>query len=169
MSTPGQPQGRDWREWRRLRAYELKQQGWWQRDIARALGVTEGAVSQWLSRAARGGREALRHRPPPGPTPKLTAAQQAALLTLLERGAEHYGFVGEVWTGPRVATLIERHFGVRYHPSYVPTLLAQLGWTRQKPTRRASQRDEAAIAQWQTERWPALKKKPSARSVRSSG
>jgi transposase len=95
----------DWREGRRLRAWELKQAGWSQRAIASALGVSESAVCQWMRRAREGGGvEALRRRPAPGPTPKLSAEQRAQLPALLARGAEAVGFVGEVWTTPRVAT-----------------------------------------------------------------
>src|SRR5687768_1259724 len=96
--APGaQRDGPQAREWRRLRAWELKQQGWSQRRIAEALGVTEGAISQWMRRAREGGGPAaLHHRPPPGPVPKLTAEQRAELPRLLARGAEAYGFTGEV-------------------------------------------------------------------------
>ena len=149
-------------EWRRLRAWDLPQQGWTGKAIAEALGVTQGAVSQWLKRAREQGPAALHHRLPPGPTPKLTAEQRAQLPALLVYGAEAYGFLGEVWTTPRVATVIEREFGVRYHPAHVSRLLRQLGWSVQKPRVRATQRDEAAIARWQTERWPALQAKPEA-------
>ena len=149
-------------EWRRLRAWDLHQQGWTGKAIAEALGVTQGAVSQWLKRAREQGPAALHHRLPPGPTPKLTAEQRAQLPALLVYGAEAYGFLGEVWTTPRVATVIEREFGVRYHPAHVSRLLRQLGWSVQKPRVRATQRDEAAIARWQTERWPALQAKPEA-------
>ena len=79
---------------------------------------------------------------------------------LLARGAEAYGFVGDVWTTPRVADVIEREFGVRYHPAHVSRLLRAVGWSVQKPIQRATQRDQAAIAAWYTERWPALKKGP---------
>lgn len=67
-----EPLPKDWREGRRLRAWQLYQQGWKQKDIAEALGVTEGAVSQWMRRAKQDGPDALRHQPPPGPQPKLT-------------------------------------------------------------------------------------------------
>jgi transposase len=153
MSPP-----RDWREARRLRAWELKRQGWQQQMIAAALGVTPGAVSQWLKRAAEGGVAALRARLRPGPTPRLTPEQRARIPALLARGAEAYGFVGEVWTTTRVATVIEREFAARYHPAHVSRLLRAVGWSVQQPTRRATQRDQAAIAAWYTERWPALKK-----------
>src|SRR5438094_9929569 len=158
MATTAMSRPRDWREARRLRAWELKQQGWQQRMIAAALGVTPGAVSQWLKRAAEGGVEALRTRIRPGPRPKLTAEQRAGLPEVLARGAEAYGFVGDVWTTARVAAVIEREFGVRYHPAHVSRLLRAIGWSVQQPIRRATQRDEAAIAAWYTERWPALKK-----------
>jgi transposase len=158
MGTKNTGRIHDWREGRRLRAYELKQQGWSQRAIARALGVSESAVCKWMSRAREGGDAALRHRPAPGATPKLTTEQRAQLPAILAKGAEHYGFVGQVWTTERVAVVIQRLFGVRYHRGHVSRLLGHLKWTVQKPLRRASQRDEAAIERWRTERWPALKK-----------
>ena len=158
MATTTMSPPRDWREARRLRAWELKQQGWKQRTIAAALGVTPGAVSQWLQRAAGGGAEALRNRLRPGPTPKLAPEQRARLPEVLARGAEAYGFAGDVWTTARVATVIEREFGARYHPAHVSRLLRAAGWSVQRPIRRATQRDEAAIAAWYAERWPALKR-----------
>jgi transposase len=152
----------DWREARRLRAWELKQDGWSNARIAAALGVTPGAVSQWMTRAAAGGVAALRRRVAQGPCPKLSAAQRARLPELLARGAEAYGFPGDVWTTKRVATLIEREFGVRYHPAHVSRLLRAAGWSAQKPAVRATKRDEDAIAAWYRERWPALRKKAEA-------
>lgn len=158
-----------WREGRRLRALELHEQGWAGKAIAAALGVTQGAVSQWLKRAREGGREALRQRPPPGPAHRLTGAQREQLPTLLAKGAEAYGFVGEVWTTRRVATLIRQAFGVQYHPAHVSRVLRQIGWSVQKPIRRATQRDEAAITVWHDERLPALLAKPRRKDAPSSG
>src|SRR3712207_491638 len=93
----------DIREWRRMRAWGLHTEGWSGKDIAEALKVRAGAVSGWLKRARTAGVDALRRHPAPGPTPKLTDAQRARLPDLLGRGAEAYGFVGEVWTTRRVA------------------------------------------------------------------
>ena len=121
-----------------------------------------------MSRAKQGGVEALRRRPGPGRTPKLTHAQRAQLPTLRAGGAEAFGFRGEGWTAGRVATVIRRPFGVTYHPNHVGKLLRVAGWTAQKPIRRASQRDEAAIASWHAERWPALKKGPTSKGTPSS-
>lgn len=159
----------EWREGRRLRAWALKQRGWSQQAIAEALGVTAGAVSQWMGRVREGGVEALKRRIAPGPTPKLTAEQRVQVPLLLAQGAEAFGFRGDVWTAKRVAMVIRREFGVRYHPNHVGKLLRADGWTVQKPITRASQRNEAAIETWRTERWPALKKGLTRRDEPSSG
>ena len=153
-----------------MRAFELKEQGWKQIEIAKALGVTRGAVSQWFRRARDGGgKEALRHHPAPGRTPRLRQEQLARLPELLSKGAEYYGFIGEVWTGERVATLIKDVFSVRYHATHARRLLRQAGWTSQKPIQRATQRDEEAIGRWMTERWPEVKKRPRRKEGPSSG
>jgi transposase len=150
----------NWREARRFRAWELYQTGWKQKDIAVAMGVTKGAVSQWLKRAKEGGIDALRHCKPPGTSSRLTPEQRAQLPQLLAQGAQSFGFQGDLWTLPRMAEVIRREFGVTYHPSQVSRILKICGWSRQKPLRRATQRDETAIQRWKEERWPVLKKRP---------
>jgi transposase len=154
-----QKQPQAWREARRLRAWELKQKGWRATRIAEACGVTRGAVSQWFKKAEAQGKAALYERKHPGPQPRLSQEQLEQLPALLERGAEAYGFRGEVWTCKRVAQVIAREFGVTYTPQHVGNLLRKLGWSRQKPMKRASQRDEGAIDSWREETWPALKKR----------
>jgi transposase len=159
----------DWREGRRRRAWELKQQGWQQQDIAAALGVTPGAVSPWLTRAREQGVEALRRHPAPGRRPRLTAGQVAQVPALLAPGPEAYGFRGQVWTCRRVAEVIRRTFGVAYHPAHVSRLLHAVRHSVQRPIERATQRDAAAIRAWWRERWPALEKKRPRRDAPSSG
>jgi len=138
----------NWREGRRLRALELKERGWKQRHIADALGVSEGAVSQWMKRAKEEGVEGLRHKPPPGAPSRLSEDQRAKLPELLAQGAQAHGFKGEVWTCERVAVVIRREFGVSYHPAHVSRVVRMLGLSLQKPQRRAEQRDEEAIEHW---------------------
>jgi transposase len=92
---------------------------------------------------------------------KLSTEQKAQLPAWLVKGAEAYGFRGDVWTASRVAEIIERTFGVRYHRDHVGRLLREGGWSRQKPVERASQRNEEAIQECYEERWPAIKKKPN--------
>lgn len=155
---------KNWREERRMQAWKLHEQGWKQRDIARALGVTEGAVSQWFKKAKTQGVEALRHQPPPGATPKLSQEQLAQLPALLEQGAEAFGFRGKVWTTARVAQMIKQQFRVSYHPAHCSRLLRQLRYSQQKPIQKATQRDEAAIEAWKEQRWDELKKRPKRKS-----
>lgn len=165
----GAPKKADWRTERRKRAWALKQAGWAQKDIAAALGVSEGAVSQWISRARANGDEALEGHPPPGLTPRLGAEQRAQLPALLLKGAEAYGFRGDVWTARRVADVIWQTFGVRYSPAHVTRLLHQVGWSRQRPVEQATQRQTEAVKTWMQERWPALKKGPTNSNPPSSG
>ena len=158
----------DWKELRRRRALTLKGRGWKQQEIAEALAVTPAAVSKWMRSVRERGDEALAARPHLGAAARLTEAQRSLIPELLSHGAEAYGFRGQVWTCARVAELIRREFSVSYHRAHVSRLLKALDWTPQKPGERAAQRDEAAIAAWRAERWPALKKRPGARGALSS-
>jgi transposase len=158
----------NWKEARRRQAWHLRQQGWSQRQIADALGISEGAVSQWMTRAREGGPEALQSRRHPGAARCLTPEQLAYLPELLHRGAEAYGFRGQLWTRGRVAAIIRREFGICYHPVHVGRVRKALHWSPQKPARRARQRDEGAIARWRQQTWPALKKGRRPSSRRSS-
>src|SRR5512135_2646991 len=154
---PANPGPHDWREWRRIRALDLKRQGWKQRDIATALDASEAAVSQWLAAARRGGPDALISRTSRrGTTPKLASEQVRLIPDFLWHGAEAYGFRGDVWTCGRVAGVLREEFDVSGRKSQVSRLLKRLGWTPQVPLPRAIQRDEEGIARWRAESWPAL-------------
>ena len=153
------PTPSDWREARRFRAFELKQDGWKQTDIAEALGVSEGAVSQWMKKAREGGKEALKTEPRPGRPPKLSEEERTEELpSLLEKGPEHFGFRGEVWTRKRVRKVIKEKFKVEYDVSQVGRILDQIGWSRQKPDHRSDKRDGKEIEEWKEEEWPRIKK-----------
>ena len=147
-------------EFRRLRAIELYEQGWKPVRIAEALGVTRSAVSQWLKLYREKGIEALRYKKVTKKPTRLSEEQKSELLTMLRQGAEAFGYRGHVWTQARVGELIQRKFGVSYHPNHVGKVLKACNWTCQKPVLRASQRNDDAVRQWCTERWPELKKKP---------
>jgi transposase len=148
-----------WKEQRRLRAYEMKGQGWKQCDIASALGVTKGAVSQWIGNSDQEGEQVLQAKPHTGRPAELTVDQKRDIPDLLSQGAEAYGFRGDVWTCPRIGRVIEWEYGVVYHKSHVARLLQELKWTPQMPLERAKQRDEVAIAAWRSESWKELKKR----------
>lgn len=116
-----------WQEWRRLRAWELSQQGWKQCEIARALDVTPGAVSQWLKRARDLGIDGLRSLAPSGPPPRLNPEQLATIPDILRGGARAFGFPDDSWTNQRVATALEQRFQVHYHPAHISRLLRKIG------------------------------------------
>ena len=106
-----------------MRAFDLARQGWRRREIAIALDASEGAVSHWLDIARRGGPEALRSHPRPGPLGKLTPEQLCLVPDFLWHGAESYGFRGVVWTCERVAGVLDEEFGTSYSKSQVSRLL----------------------------------------------
>lgn len=146
----------DFREWRRLQALHLREEGWRRCDVADALDVTERSVSHWTAVARDCGPQGLLSAPIPGRPPILSLQQRRLIPEFLWHGAEAYGFRGSVWTCGRIAKVIQEEFGIVYDRGHVSRLLKQLRWTPQTPIRRAAQRDEAAIAQWRRETWPRL-------------
>ena len=143
---------------RRRRALKLLKRGLSLNAVARGLGCAASSVMRWRNAVRRGGPEALRVRPTPGRPPRLTPAQQQRLLRVLLKGAMAHGYRTELWTTARIATVIERSFGVQYHRDHVGRLMHQLDWSHQKPESRALERDEERIAQWIRQDWPRVKK-----------
>jgi transposase len=162
IRRPSPAEQRATREARRLRAAELFAQGHTQAEVARTLGVSRQAVSRWHARLEQGGVAALRSRGPTGPDPRLSAVQLAKVERALLQGAMAAGFDTDLWTLERVAVVITQLTGVRHHPGHVWKLLRQrLGWTVQRPERRAIERDEQAIQRWVAHEWPRIKKGPT--------
>lgn len=145
-------------EQRRLRGMALLDDGWSRSEVAGHLGVTYSAVAQWAKKRRLGGDDALKARPHPGPRPKLNSRQLKRLEKMLLRGPCKCGYPTELWTLKRLVELIERYFGVTYDPSGVWHVLNRMGWSCQKPERRARERDEDAIVQWRKKDWPRIKK-----------
>ena len=152
-----------WREARRRRAWALHRKGWKVTLIAEALGVTHGAVSQWLKAGREHGWHGVQPKSRRGQGARLSDEQLRSLPQFLEKGAEAYGFVGPLWTARRVALLIEREFGVRYHPNHVAKLLRGLRWSFHRVERVAAERNEGDIRHWLRFTWPEIKKKPTSR------
>ena len=147
-------------ERRRLSALSMLEQGLAPVEVAQRLGVDRRSVRRWKAAASGGGPEALKAQPSAGRPPKLVARQRPRLERLLLRGAQAAGFANDLWTCPRIAQVVERQFGVRYHPDHLGRLLRSLGWSPQRPARRAQERDEARIQQWVKTDWPRIKKSP---------
>lgn len=130
-------------------------------DLARELQVTRGSVNRWLQWYDAAGLDGLRTLKAVGPRPKLTPDQQRQLANIVEAGPIAAGYQSGVWTGPMIGDLIEKRFGVRYHPHHVPRLLNQLGFSVQRPRKRLARADAEQQRFWMRVRFPAIKKKPT--------
>lgn len=159
MRPPGSPQEL---ERRRRRAITFLREGLQPVEVARRLGVDRRSVRRWRASYRGAGERALAARPASGRPTKLDARSRAQLERSLLQGARACGYPTDLWTCPRVAAWIRRRFGVRYHVDHIGRLLRSLGWSPQKPERRARERDEKAIQRWIKETWPQVKKKPIA-------
>ncbi len=147
-------------ERRRQRAIALLGEGHAPVEVARLLGVDRRSVRRWNAAYRRQGAGGLAARRAPGRPSKLTARQRKQLERILLRGAAVSEFESDLWTCPRVAEVIRRRFGISYHVDHIGRLLRSLGWTPQRPTRRALERDEERIQRWIKRDWPRIKKKP---------
>lgn len=148
-------------ERRRFQAAKLFEEGLSQAEVARRSGVSRESTRRWYKDWQSQGKTGLRKAGRAGRKPRLNPAQLNALRRGLTEGPEVLGYGTGLWTSWRVADLIERQTGQKFHPGHVWRILRSLGWSCQRPTGRATQRDEPAIQRWKEVRWPAIKKKPA--------
>jgi transposase len=153
---------------RRLRAAELFAEGQRPAQVAEQLQVSVQSASLWHHRWLKEGVEGLTGAGRAGRLPRLSAEQIQAVESALLAGPREHGFRNELWTLSRVAEVISRLTGVSYHPGHVWRILRRLGWTRQKPSRWAAERDPEKVEAWVKERWPELKRGPSKAAPGSS-
>lgn len=159
MRPPGSPRTL---ERRRRRAIALLEQGFQPVEVASQLGVDRRSVRRWKAAYQKGGESAIETQAAPGRPSALNDKAKARLERILLKGAKAAGFPTDLWTCPRVADVIAERFGVEYHVDHIGRLLRGMGFSAQKPTRRAIERDEAAIKQWVKTDWPRVKKTPRA-------
>ncbi|HAM51358.1 MAG TPA: IS630 family transposase [Nitrospiraceae bacterium] len=157
MRPHGSPQSL---EERRKRGITFLKQKLSLHEIARRIGCNASSVLRWRDALKKGGKDALKAKPVPGRPPKLTSKQKQHLVRLLTKGAMAHGYRTELWTTKRISEVIERQLGVTYHYNHVGKLLHQIGWSYQKPKRRAIERDEEEIAKWKRSVLPRVKKTP---------
>ncbi len=146
-------------EERRLHGARLLEDGVSQAEVARQLGVKRQSVHEWAKVMATEGEKGLA-RVPTGRKPRLNSVQLGQLAEHLQNGPQAHGYATALWTTERIAKLIYRQFGVRYHRDHVGRLLGQMGWSCQRPTGRARERKEEEIVRWKRVEWPRIKKKP---------
>jgi len=154
-------------ERRRRRAIELLHKGLSLSAVAKQVGSSVSSVFLWRKLFKKRGGQGLAPKPTPGRPPKLLKRQTTTLVKLLLAGPQAAGYPTDLWTTRRVAEVIDRRFGIRYHPNHIWRLLIGLGWSCQKPQTKARERGEAAIAHWKRYRWPHIKKR--AKTWRPSG
>lgn len=147
--------------WERLRnvAANMLDGGKKPKEIAVDLGVDDQTVRAWARAYRKGGRAALASRKPPGRPALLKAQQREQLAQLLQKTPAELGFDRYLWTQQLIADLVQREFGVSYHHDHIGQILHEMGFTHQKPARRARERDEQKIENWRQEVWPELLKK----------
>jgi transposase len=145
---------------RREKAIALFDQGERQAAVAAALKVSRQSVSRWYHDWLNGDTEALYGATRAGRKRRLSKAQVQRIQKELLKGATAHGYSSDLWTLPRVAEVIEAVTAVRYHPGHVWRVLRQMGWSLQRPTLRAKERDEQKIRQWRRRTWAKVKKTP---------
>jgi len=135
-------------------------------EVANLLGVTPTTARRWKRAYTHLGKDGLRaKRHPGGSKSRLRPADRERLAELLLEGACKHGFSTEVWTLPRVAVVIERHFGIRYSQAQVWRILRSMGWSCQKPQKRAREQNPDEVAHWRRVEWPRIKKLPRHRTA----
>lgn len=148
---------------KRIRAGRLLLSGKRCAEVAEAVGVARQAVYTWKALLDEGGLDALRAVPEPGRPARLDASQLARLRAALLQSPTEHGFGTELWTLKRVAAVIHTLSGVRFGQTQVWRILGALGFSPQKPEKRAIERNDDAVRAWKRRTWPALKKKRSAK------
>lgn len=152
-------------ERRRRRAVALVQDGHGIREVARRVGASPGTVVRWRDAFRASGEKGLRAKPRQGSKRwKLSPRQRQRLAQLLLKGPLAQGYGTHVWTLSRVAQVIERHFGISYHPHHVWRVLRQMGWSCQKPERKAREASDEAVERWRHKDRPRIKKRCTERA-----
>jgi len=147
-------------EQRRFTALSLLKEGLQPWEIAKRIGVDRRSVRRWNAKSRKRGKNALKAIPVPGRPSKLSQEHKKQLKHLLLKGAKHSGYPTDLWTCPRIVQVISKAFRIDYHPDHLGRILHTMGWSPQKPERRAKERNERAIASWIKTNWEDIKKKP---------
>jgi transposase len=146
----------------------LFEKGYASAEVARRLGVARQVGHRWKQAWAAGGKTALASKGKAGRKSRMDALASQRVVEALLNGPQCQGSKTELWTLPRVRALIHKVTGVRYHAGHVWRVLGALGFSCQRPERRALERDEKAIRTWKRRTWPTLKKRPARKAARSS-
>ena len=153
---------------RRRRALELFDKGFSLNAVAHQIGCAPSSVMRWRNLRTEKGDGVFAVQLPPGRPSRLTAKQLRKLERILLKGPLAFGYRTDLWTTQRIAEVIDSKFGVSYHRDHVGRMMKKLGWSHQKPDRRAIERDDERVKRWKDEDWPRVKKTPSGWAPTSS-
>jgi transposase len=143
-------------ERRRRLATDRLLDGYTQQQVADFLDVHVRTIRKWWHQYQKLGPDGLNAKPHPGRPRKLRRAQEAQVLRWLRKSPKSFGFATELWTAPRVTQVIQRKFGIDFHPRYLNQWLAERKITPQKPQRKARERNDEAIERWKEHDWPRI-------------
>jgi transposase len=146
-------------EHRRQLAVQRVFEGYSTQEVAEFLGVDPSSVRRWVAAFRDRGAAGLAAQAVPGRPPKLTRTQEKVLLRWVLDSPTEHGFMTELWTGRRLAAVIEQEWSVRLNPRYLAAWLRTRGYSPQKPQRVPRQRDPEEIARWLKDEWPRIKKR----------
>lgn len=152
---------KDLKEYRRLQAVKLLEQGWKQKKVADFLGVSQGSISNWQRKYKTLGKAGLKAKSQPGKPPRLTESQKEELKIFLDQGATACGYEGNFWTHKRVSRLVLEKFDVTLKPRMCGYLLKDLEYSLRKPQLKSYQQKPEQVQEWKEEKIPEIKKKPS--------
>lgn len=147
-------------EYRRRRAMSLVDEGYSLNEAAGIIGCAPSSVMRWRNKRDKGGEDALKVRFSPGRPPRLSSSQKKKLEKILLKGPMVSGYRTDLWTTARIAEVIEKKFGVKYHRDHIGRIMKKIGWTHHKPERRAAERNQKEIDRWVEKEWPRVKKTP---------
>jgi transposase len=143
--------------------------GFSHRQAAASVGAVPSSVSGWVNAFRRGGEEALCAKPEPTERQRrLSDEQRGRLAEIIVNGAVSQGFNSELWTLSRIKVVVQREFGESFHIGHLHRIVRDLGFSSQKPERRAREQDPAAVKAFREDTWPKLGKERRRRAVPSS-
>lgn len=149
-------------EKRRRQAIRLLKQGHTYRSVAQKVNSSLSSVVRWHQAYRKKGRNGLKSTSNTGRPCLLSNRQKKTLLRVLVKGPLEAGYSTDLWTLKRIGQIIQKNFQVRYSTGNLWKLMNGLGWSCQKPQKKAKERREEAIRYWKHHVWPHIKKGRSA-------
>jgi transposase len=150
---------------KRIHAVLALAEGMSVRDVAEMLHLGEQTVRDYRNRFLVKHMASFTYKRPPGRPSKLTKTQRKELAHLIEAGPQVSGYTSGCWNTPMIQDLIQRRFGVAYHPHYICTLMDNLGFSYQKARFVSDHLNQAKRLEWHQTRWPQILRKARQRKA----